>query len=564
MVDVAQSLHRHDLGFLRIVAYLWGIELTPPLEGESAQRSALQQLTTAMLRRELLQEIITALPIEARNGIEDLTQNGGRLPWSLYVRRFGAVREMGPARRDREKPHLNPASPAEILWYRAIVARAFLDAPDGPQEFAYIPDDLLTLLPPKASRRTQRLGRPASHKERGADTPADDRILDHACTILSALRLGLTFDSKEFITNSWTPLFPHSPPPNVLLSLLTTAGLIVSESGMPQLETTRHFLEMERGKALGLLARAWLHSSTFNELRLIPALRPEGDWRNDPLRARDAVLGFLSTIPRNTWWSLGAFITHIKQTHPDFQRPAGDYDSWIIADAQSGEYLRGFDHWEQIEGALIGFIITGPLHWLGILDLASPDAGLPVSAFRLSNWSDTLLHGAPPEGLPIEDEPLLVSSDARLRLTRLVSRAVRYQVARFTRWERADEETYSYRITHASLRRAGEQGIQVAHILALLRRHALTVPPNLINALERMDKHGSEARLERTLILRLRSAEMLQALRSSRAARFLGDPLSPTVIIIKPGAWEKVVAVLAEMGYLVEGEMVEEDSTHAP
>jgi len=561
MVDLTQSLHSHDLGFLRIAAYLWGIELTPPSEGESAQRSAQKQLIAAMLNRELLQEIIAALPTEARKAVDDLIQNEGRLPWSLFVRRYGAVREMGPARRDRENPHLNPASPAEILWYRAIVARAFLDAPGGPQEFAYIPEDLLALLPGKGIAHTRRLGRPATPKERAVDTLANDRILDHTCTILSALRLGLSFDSKEFIASSWTSLFPLSPAPNILVSLLTAAGLIDSKNGMPQLETTRHFLEMERGKALALLARAWLHSSTFNELRLIPALRPEGDWQNDPLRARDAILGFLSTVPRNTWWSLGAFIDQIKLDQPDFQRPAGDYDSWIIADAGSGDYLRGFAHWDQIDGALVGYMITGPLHWLGVLDLASPGAGLPVSAFRLSDWSDALLHGAPAEGLPVEDEPLLVSSDARLRLTRLVPRAVRYQVARFTLWERAEEETYSYRITHASLRRAGDQGIQVAHILALLRRHALTVPPNLVKALENWDKHGSEARLERALILRLRSPEMLQALRGSRAARFLGDPLGPTTIIVKPGAWEKVTAILAELGYLVEGEMVEEDSS---
>ncbi|OGO29368.1 MAG: hypothetical protein A2W33_05055 [Chloroflexi bacterium RBG_16_52_11] len=559
MPDLAQSLHRHDLGFLRIVAYLWGLELAPPVEGESAQRNFLQQLTVAMLNRELLLEIIEALSNEARDGIEDLIQNGGRLPWSLFIRRYGAVREMGPARRDRENPHLNPASPAEILWYRALVARAFLEAPSGPQEFAYIPDDLLALLPAKASQPIHPLGRPATPKERAVVNLANDRILDHACTLLASLRLGLSVESTEFIANGWMPIFPHSIPPAILATSLTTAGLIDPVSGMPQLESARHFLEIARGQALGLLARSWLHSRSFNELRLIPGLRPEGDWQNDPLRARDAVLEFLAMTPRNTWRSLQALIEDIKETHPDFQRPAGDYDSWHIADANTGEYLRGFDNWERVDGALIRFIITGPLHWLGIVDLASPEVNQPVSAFRLSAWSGDLLNGAPAEGLPVEDESLLVSSDARLRLPRLVPRAVRYQVARFTRWERAEEETYSYRITHASLRRAGEQGIQVSHILALLRRHALTVPPNLVKALERWEKLGSEAQMERALILRLRSPEMLQSLRSSRAARFLGDPLSATVIVVKPGVWEKLVAVLAELGYIVEGEVVDAD-----
>jgi hypothetical protein len=32
----------------------------------------------------------------------------------------------------------------------------------------------------------------------------------------------------------------------------------------------------------------------------------------------------------------------------------------------------------------------------------------------------------------------------------------------------------------------------------------------------------------------------------------LGDPLSPTTVVVKAGAWEKVVAALVEMGYLSE------------
>jgi len=34
------------------------------------------------------------------------------------------------------------ASPAEALFYRALLARAFFPTSDGLQEFAYIPDDL--------------------------------------------------------------------------------------------------------------------------------------------------------------------------------------------------------------------------------------------------------------------------------------------------------------------------------------------------------------------------------------------------------------------------------------
>ena len=131
----------------------------------------------------------------------------------------------------------------------------------------------------------------------------------------------------------------------------------------------------------------------------------------------------------------------------------------------------------------------------------------------------------------------------------------RYQLARFSEWESEHEDAYLYRLTPASLERARDQGLRVIHLLTLLRRYALNVPPSLVKALERWQEVGSEARFERVVILRLKTPEMLQMLRASRAARFLGEPLGPTTVIVKPGAREKVLGILAEMGYLGEADL---------
>jgi hypothetical protein len=289
---------------------------------------------------------------------------------------------------------------------------------------------------------------------------------------------------------------------------------------------------------------------------LLPNLIAEGKWKNDPLHARDKVLGYLASIPTGIWWSLPSFIAAVKQRDPDFQRPAGDYDSWFILDKSKGEFLRGYENWEAVDGRLIRFILTGPLHWLGILDLASTDSSQDVTAFRLSAWSHDLLNGKPPRGLLVEDAPIVVRSDARLGARRLVPRRVRYQVARFCEWVKETPDEYQYQISSASLVNARKQGLTVSQLLALLNRNAKAVPPSLVKALERWDKNGSEARLEKMVILRVTSEEVLQALHKSRAGRFLGEPLGPTTIAIKAGATQKVLSALAELGYL--GEMREE------
>lgn len=186
MPDFVKSLQGRDLGHLRIVAEMWGIDL----ENLEA-RLALPRLGQAVLHRAAVEEIVSHLPSEARLALEDLQRNEGRLSWQSFTRRYGIVREMGAGRRDRLQPQRSPASPAEMLWYRALVGRSFFDTPAGPEELAYIPDDLLPLLPYPQEAGSQALGRHATPGERLYLLPASDRLLDHACTLLAALRLGL-------------------------------------------------------------------------------------------------------------------------------------------------------------------------------------------------------------------------------------------------------------------------------------------------------------------------------------------------------------------------------------
>ncbi len=549
MLTLRQSLQVHDLGYLRIVAELWGLEL-------SAQnfKAAVQQLSGEMLDASLLEEIIEALPEDARKALDDLLADQGSLPWPQFTRRYGDVREMGPGRRDRECPYLEPVSPAEVLWYRGLIARNFFDSATGPQEYAFIPSDLLDILPQESKAQVHVLGRPASPSERAHHIPANDHILDHACTLLAALRLDFSAEKLAQIESEWRESYAPAPYPlsiAALQVLLSEVGLF-DVQGIPRPEPTREFLETPRPQALAKLAHTWLQSETINDLRCIPGLVFEGEWHNDPLLARQIILNHLKELPAGSWWSLTAFIAAIKETLPDFQRPAGDYDSWYIREASTDQYLRGFEHWEAVDGALVHFLISGPFHWLGITELASSTPNTPPTAFRFSAWAPDLLEGLPPENMAEETSQLILSSDAQIHAPRLVPRSVRYQIARFCAWEGMRVDVYFYRIQPASLELARQQGLRISHLLSLLHRHAPTAPPSLVKALDRWDKFGTEARLEQALILRLRTPEMLQALQSSRAARFLGDPLGPTVIIVKPGSYEKVLAILAELGYLGE------------
>src|SRR5512139_1680505 len=105
MPDLYKSLQHQDISHLQIVAGLWGVVLD-----ESEPRKALQQLAPALLDPLKVDETVASLPEEAHLALDDLISNEGKLPWSLFIRRHGELREMGPGRRDREQPHLRPIS----------------------------------------------------------------------------------------------------------------------------------------------------------------------------------------------------------------------------------------------------------------------------------------------------------------------------------------------------------------------------------------------------------------------------------------------------------------------
>jgi hypothetical protein len=566
MPSLSQSLQGRDLGYLRIVADLWGQDLTA-----SDARDGLSQLVVILTNPSQVSQVLVDLDVPEQAALNDLLHNSGRLPWALFTRRHGVVREMGAAARDRDLPHRNPISPVEALWYRALIGRAFFGTPSGPEEFAYIPDDLIALIPEQPRQGQALFGRLALAAEKAYPVLVTDHILDDACTLLAGLRMGLELESMGVHFLGSVP--PYGLNPSVLQELLLETGLL-GEDGIPLSEPVRAFLEAERGEALAILARAWLESDGFDELHRIPGLSCEGEWQHDPHATRGVVIDMLTqalgegiavatgSSENRPFISLAAFVEAVRYTRPDFQRPAGNYDSWFIRDRRSGEFLRGFESWDRVDGELIRYIIGGPLHWLGITELAfpqSPEVEMPspFSAFRFSPWAESLLQGKALAGLLPEQAVMHAVSDGILRIPSDAPRSVRYQAARFCQWQPVDHNVYRYRITSASLEQANGAGLRASHLLALLRRYAPQVPPSLARALERWEERGCEARLDRLVVLRVRNPEILQAMQKTRVARFLGEPLGPAAVVVKTGAAEKIVAALAELGYLSEVELGE-------
>jgi hypothetical protein len=542
MPTLLTALKPQDLGFLRILAEFWGL---PEPEGDTEQSR--EALAEGIRSPDLVAEVVGGLPTEAAATLSELLQTSGRAPWIRLNRRHGPLRQMGPARRDRERPHDHPKSPLETLYYRGLIARAFFDTTDGPLEFGFIPDDLLPLIPVLALPPERTPGHPARDDEAAETLPATDEILDDLTTFLAASRSG---------ASAGTGLDPDRM--GFYRSLLSAAG-IVGEDGRLDVDRTRTFLETPRGEALAGLVVAWQGSVLVDELGLHPEIEIAAHAERDPVRQRSKLLEAIAGLPPATWWSLPAFAAGIEALEPEFLRPAGELDSRYVKDRATGAFLGADAGWGAVEGAYLRWLITGPLHWLGLVDLAGPVVGngrrgkvIPRVAFRASRWWTSLLAGSAPAGMAEETEPVHVRSDGRISVPRLAPRAVRYLVARFCDWEEPVRDEYRYRASPKSLLQASDRGLKVGQLIALLAKHADTIPPNITRALKSWEQFNQAGRIETYPVLRLPSGEALEELQRSRAGRFLGDVLGPAAVALKPGSEARVLAVLNELGYLAE------------
>ena len=253
----------------------------------------------------------------------------------------------------------------------------------------------------------------------------------------------------------------------------------------------------------------------------------------------------------SAWHTFESLYARVKAQSPDFLRT--DFDTDYLRDAVTGEYLRGFAQWDQVEGVLLHYVLTGPLFWLGLIEL---DAG--ATAFSLTARGAKLLGLAQEAGeLTEADRGFVVRADATIHVA-AVRRYDRFQLARVADLiavvAAGAGTEYRYRLTPSSLTRANSQKISTEKVLAFLAQSAdHDFPPTLTKALQRWAAKGTEVKVTRAVIVQVKEAAILKRLQESPRTRSIAiEVLGPTAARINEKDWPRLVALLAEAGVLVD------------
>jgi Helicase conserved C-terminal domain len=569
MPKLLETLLDYELDFLTIIAHRWDVDL----EARSV-REASEELTNAMLDPERAAYEWSRLGDRERAALQMLLASPDhKMPLAKYARLFGEVRQMGSEKRQREKPHLAPLGIAETLYYRGLVALFYDQGAAGTQHFIYVPSDLAQTLP------SHETGYDLTKADEDDDIPieeefeygetellhrADTALVDDVATLLAYLQVeevrregsSLSEFDRQAIEDY---LLGGADVPRIhlMMALITELDLAMdSPVGIfkPIPANARRWLDQSRTKQVKSLVQAWQDSTLFNELAHLGDLVLEGaSWQNDPRLIRQTIQKFLKQVSDNDWFATIELVNKVKSQEPDFQRPAADYTSWYIRDAETDEYLTGFANWDRVDGAVLHFALLTPMHCLGLLDVGESDIGDMV---RLSAYGRAF---AKVNDFPERDDPeatLEIDEAGVLRAPRSLSRYDRFQLARFTDWG-MPSDPYEYALTANSLSRAEKQGIKTEHIRAFLSRTSRDkIPESALAMLEQWEKTGgSQVVLSHLDVLETDTETALDSiLETPDLRRFLGKRLGGRAVVVRSGQWDALLKALHERGILADEE----------
>lgn len=568
MKTLRQSLIDYEMAQLQAIANCRVVPLNT-----TDQAEAINQLAEALLSPVATAIALDDLAADEKEALEFLLKQGGQIELPRFTRQYGTIRHMGPARLERERPWESPANPTEALWYRGLIFTAFQVTPQGGQEIIYIPSDMLPLLSPTIT--TPKSLPPKTLKVAQATTPTviingQNRLRENFFSLLVYLQTTpvklqanhqIPAATRQAMTGRLlpplTPTFTPADELDFLLHLGQRVELIKIARGhlRPERDPVRSWLQADPAEQNRLLQNGWRADPTWNDLWRVPGLMPQPTgWENSPLRARSKILGYLEQLdtPADDWVSIDSFVTTIKSVDPDFQRPNGDYESWYIKDA-AGNFLMGFEHWDQIEGGLIRYVLTHILLLLGVVELGSPSETSMPTSFRLTPAGRAFLAGQPfhPQ-LPARPAHFRADNNFRVRVPGSASLYDRFQLARFSELDSREANRVIYQITRASISRAIKNGVTADQMMAFLTRVTNNqIPLKVVETIRTWSTRYATVQLEQATLLHLKEPQLAAEIQHHpQLGPLLGEKLNPTTILVPADNVSQVRRLLIELGYL--------------
>jgi hypothetical protein len=324
-------------------------------------------LHARLSQTDLLRQIVAGLTLPAQAALRALLAADGTLPAIAFAAHYGTPRPYRPWRGEAGEPWRTPASPAERLWYLGLLHFRPPRPTAGAIQQAILPADLLAplreLLPSAATERPLTLRPRPGH-------PPDPAW--HVALLLAAVTAA-----------PLTPLAGHWLPPTALTAWAERTGLTQdpgylrrrSERDQPYLAFLHLLAEaaelLTGGAVFGVTPVGWQWLSEPPAARLAMLWQA---WR----RAAAADLAHPYRFPWAAFTSKAhaLVLAEVARLPLDHFTPLAHVVEQARLHDPYGFLARSWGEHEDPVAALV----SGPLFWLGLVDVADPDT--PATATR--------------------------------------------------------------------------------------------------------------------------------------------------------------------------------------
>lgn len=344
--------------------------------------------------------------------------------------------------------------------------------------------------------------------------------------------------SEQVHTESESPLLLF------LRLLLMKLDLLVERQG------SLHAAPAEKFFALPLAERAWrcfhlwLETSFWNELVSLPEVvvrpgpSPLEAAHEEVMRSRRLIVEYVWQTAPETWQPLSGFVARMKLHAPYllFPRQYGARsERYSVGSNPYGwdfRLRRGWlthrEGWHMVEGGFIRAILTGPLVWLGAIEVGNEEH---PNAFRLGPDAALLASESVPEVADPTWGRLVVQPNFDLVALAPVSESLLVELDSFAERVRL-EHIAQYRLSKASVMRAVQLGLTSGTIQHILdRATGGTLPQNVQYSLGEWERQARRIELWRAAsLLEVDDPIVLDELASDpETSSWLVRRLSPTL-----------------------------------
>lgn len=307
--------------------------------------------------------------------------------------------------------------------------------------------------------------------------------------------------------------------------------------------------------------RVWMHLTNWSELSSLGM----SSFDLDLQRARAILLEQLRLLEPNVWLSADRFLSRLSMTVPHLLFRGRDaHLAWARF---YGGYLpgqNGSQRLAEMEGAFLGGALSGPLHWMGIVDIAAD--GNRLLAFRVNTGGALALGKSPAARAPeVTGAPaipkdggsceakLIVQPNFQIFALGPVSESTLARIELFADRVKADRTAFEYSLSRAAIYRGQKAGLSVDQIIAFLEQATgNALPQNVLRTLQEWGEQHERIVFHRDVELcETRTPETLDELWNDPQIRsYMQRRLTPTVALLKRACVPALRETLLQRGFL--------------